>query len=114
MDSEAGSICQPCASGEPPLSEDKIEVFMLQRPDWQLVEVEGSKRLTRSFKFNDFKAALAFTNRVGEIAEAAQHHPQIITAWGSVTVVWWTHAIGGLHRYDFIMARKTDELMRDS
>ena len=113
MANNADSICQPCASGEPPLSEDKIEVFMLQRPDWQLIEVEGSKRLSRSFKFNDFKAALAFTNRVGEIAEAAQHHPQIITAWASVTVVWWTHAIGGLHRNDFIMARKTDELVSD-
>jgi 4a-hydroxytetrahydrobiopterin dehydratase len=64
------------------------------------------------FTFNDFAGALAFTNRVGALAEAEGHHPAILTEWGKVTVTWWTHAISGLHRNDFIAAAKTDALSR--
>ncbi len=76
----------------------------------QIVEREQVKRLERGFKFKNFVDALAFTNKVGEIAEAEGHHPVIITDWGKVTVTWWTHKIKGLHRNDFIMAAKTDRL----
>ena len=77
-------------------------------PEWQIVEQDGVKRLKRVFKFDDFAKALAFTNRVGEIAEEEDHHPVLVTEWGRVTVTWWTHKIGGLHRNDFVMAAKTD------
>src|SRR5207247_9003871 len=67
-------------------------------------------RLERVFHFPTFTAALAFTNRVGALAEAEGHHPALLTEWGRVTVTWWTHKIRGLHRNDFIMAAKTERL----
>ncbi len=71
---------------------------------------EGIERLERVFKFRNFAEALAFSNKVGEIAEEEDHHPAILTEWGRVTVTWWTHKIKGLHRNDFIMAAKTDRV----
>ena len=85
-----------------------------QIPDWQIVERDGIRRLERVFRLKDFAQALAFTNKVGAIAEAEGHHPALLTQWGSVTVTWWTHKIRGLHRNDFIMAAKTDRLAPDS
>ena len=73
------------------------------------MEHGGVGRLERVFSFPSFVEALAFTNHVGALAEDAGHHPAITTEWGRVTVQWWTHAIAGLHRNDFIMAAKTDE-----
>ena len=102
--------CVACRKGEPTLTEEEIAELKPQVPEWQIVEREGVKRLERTFKFRDFAAALAFTNAVGAIAEEEGHHPLIQTEWGRVTVTWWTHKIGGLHRNDFIMAAKTDEL----
>jgi 4a-hydroxytetrahydrobiopterin dehydratase len=61
------------------------------------------------YSFNNFVEAIAFTNRVGELAEEENHHPALLTEWGKVTVTWWTHKIRGLHRSDFIMAAKTDK-----
>jgi 4a-hydroxytetrahydrobiopterin dehydratase len=81
-----------------------------QIPDWQLVERDGISRLERTFEFPTFTDALAFTNRVGALAEEEGHHPALLTEWGRVTVSWWTHKIRGLHRNDFIMAAKTDAL----
>jgi 4a-hydroxytetrahydrobiopterin dehydratase len=81
-------------------------------PEWELLEVDGVKRLQRVFPFENFEQALAFTNRVGELAEAERHHPALLTEWGSTTVTWWTHKIKGLHRNDFIMAAKTDQIER--
>jgi len=81
-------------------------------PDWTVVEKDGIPRLERQFKLKNFAQALEFTNRVGEIAEAEDHHPALLTEWGRVTVTWWTHKIKGLHRNDFIMAAKTDDLYR--
>jgi 4a-hydroxytetrahydrobiopterin dehydratase len=79
-------------------------------PDWELVEVAGLKRLRRIFSFEDFAGALAFANTIGEVAEAECHHPALLTEWGRLTVEWWTHSVEGLHRNDFVMAAKTDEL----
>ena len=81
-----------------------------QVPDWELIEVDGIKRLRRVFSADDFAQALEFTNAVGELAESEGHHPALLTEWGSTTVTWWTHKIRGLHRNDFIMAAKTDDL----
>jgi len=84
-----------------------------QVPDWELIEVDGIKRLRRVFSADDFAQALEFTNAIGELAEAEGHHPALLTEWGSTTVTWWTHKIRGLHRNDFIMAAKTDELQQE-
>lgn len=105
--------CVPCRKGDPPLTRSEIDAYLPQVPDWSLKEHDGVPRLERVFKFKDFAESLVFTNRVGELAEAEDHHPALLTEWGRVTVTWWTHAIGGLHRNDFIMAAKTDEIYKD-
>jgi len=104
--------CIACRGGEPPASAEELREYQPQIPEWKVVEVEGVPRLQRLFKFKDFAAALEFTNRVGDIAEAEDHHPRLVTEWGRVTVEWWTHIIKGLHRNDLIMAAKTDEVFR--
>jgi 4a-hydroxytetrahydrobiopterin dehydratase len=102
--------CIPCQGGEATVTEEEMAELKPKVPEWQVVEQAGVKRLKRVFKFDDFAQALAFTNRVGEIAEEEGHHPVLVTEWGRVTVTWWTHKIGGLHQNDFIMAAKTDQL----
>ncbi len=105
--------CVACRAGEPTLTDAEIAGYQPQAPDWQIVERDGIKRLERVFRFKNFVEALAFTNRVGELAEAEGHHPALLTEWGKVGVTWWTHKIKGLHRNDFIMATKTDQLITD-
>ena len=102
--------CEACRRGAPTATAEERSVFLPQIPSWRIIEVEGEERLERTYRFPDFAAALAFTNRVGEIAEAEGHHPALLTEWGRVTVSWWTHKIGGLHRNDFIMAARTDAI----
>ena len=102
--------CVPCRGEEPPLTGEQIAALKPNVPDWQVIEVDGIQRLQRLFKFKNFAEALAFTNKVGELAEAEDHHPALLTEWGKVTVTWWTHKIRGLHKNDFIMAAKTDGL----
>jgi 4a-hydroxytetrahydrobiopterin dehydratase len=104
--------CEPCRKGAPTVTDDEARELMRQLPEWTIVEREGIKRLERVYAFPTFVAALAFTMRVGEIAEAEGHHPALLTEWGRVTVTWWTHKIRGLHRNDFVMAAKTDEEYR--
>ena len=103
--------CVACRSGEPALADSQIVEFQPQVSEWQVTEVDGVKRLERVFKLKNFVEALAFTNKIGVIAEQEGHHPLIVTEWGRVTVQWWTHKIKGLHQNDFIMAAKTDELI---
>ena len=102
--------CVACRGGEPTLTDDEISELLSQVPQWQVIGRDGIKRLENIFKFKNFSEALGFTNKVGEIAEMEGHHPAILTEWGRVTVTWWTHKIRGLHRNDFIMAAKTDQL----
>ena len=104
-----GMKCVACRKGEPTVTDAEIAELHPQVPEWQVVEGEGIKRLERVFKFENFAQALAFTNKVGGIAETEGHHPVLTTEWGRVRVSWWTHKIKGLHRNDFIMAAKTDE-----
>ncbi len=94
------------------LTDAEIYQRMPQVPEWQVKEVNGEKRLERVFKFKDFAEALAFTNKVGAIAEQEDHHPAITTEWGKVTVEWWTHKIHGLQQDDFNMAARTDALLK--
>jgi 4a-hydroxytetrahydrobiopterin dehydratase len=102
--------CVACNREAPTVTDAEIADLHPQIPDWALVELDGVKQLRRVFPFRDFAAALAFTNAIGEIAEGEGHHPALLTEWGRTSVAWWTHKIKGLHRNDFIMAAKTDEL----
>ncbi len=102
--------CEACRMGAPTVTGDEIAELTPQIPEWKIIERDGIKRLERSYTFPDFAEALAFANRVGEIAEAQGHHPDILTEWGKVTVTWWSHKINGLHRNDFVMAARTDGL----
>ena len=111
MDELKNKSCVPCSEGSAPMEESEISKLLKSVPEWKVVTEEGEKRLQRTFTFADFRKALDFTNKVGELAEAEQHHPMLVTEWGKVTVVWWTHSAKGLHRNDFIMAAKTSELL---
>ena len=107
-----GEKCVACRRGAPLVTEAEIKELKPQVADWELVERDGILRLERVFSFPSFAEALAFTDRVGALAEEEGHHPALLTEWGRVTVTWWTHKIRGLHRNDFIMAAKTDSLAR--
>jgi 4a-hydroxytetrahydrobiopterin dehydratase len=87
-----------------------VERAELQREvaQWGCVVHDGVERLERRFVFADFSTALDFANRIGALADAQDHHPEIVIAWGRVTVAWWTHVAQGLHRNDFVMAAQTD------
>lgn len=100
--------CVPCSGDTPTLTVREIAELKPKVPKWSVVKRSGTKRLERVFKFKDFAEALAFTDNVWEIAKSEDHHPAILTEYGRVTVTWWTHAINGLSRNDFIMAAKTD------
>lgn len=102
--------CEACRVGAPRVTPAEIAELKTQIPGWQILDREGIDRLERVFHFKNFVDALAFTNRVGDLAEQEGHHPALLTEWGRVTVSWWTHKIRGLHRNDFIMAAKTDRL----
>ena len=103
--------CVPChAGGIEPLTPAEIVKLQPDIPEWKLIREQNQDRLQRVFDFPDFKSAMEFSVRVGEDADDVGHHPAILTEWGKVTVTWWTHAIGGLHNNDFIMAARTDKL----
>lgn len=105
----AKGVCEPCRAGAPAVTAEELEALRPQVLAWNVAERDGVPRLERVFEFKDFAQALAFTNRVGAIAEEQGHHPALLTEWGRVTVGWWTHKIRGLHRNDFVMAARTDE-----
>ena len=104
--------CVACRRDSPRVTEAEIAELKPQIPEWELVEREGVQRLERVVRFASFAEALTFTNRVGALAEEEGHHPALLTEWGRVTVTWWTHKIHALHRNDFIMAAKTDALLK--
>jgi len=106
----AAGKCVPCRGGEPALTAAEIADLQLHAPQWQLKEVDGIQRLERVFKFKNYAEAIVFTNKIAAIAEEEDHHPLMVVEWGRVTVQWWTHVVKGLHKNDFIMAAKTDEI----
>ena len=105
--------CLPCSGDEPPVSKEEMEAMKPTVPNWKIGEKDGAPRLRRTFDFSDFQEALDFTNAVGELAEKEGHHPVITLTWGKATVEWYTHAIENIHKNDFIMAAKTDEIYED-
>ncbi|WP_323752525.1 4a-hydroxytetrahydrobiopterin dehydratase [Marinobacter sp.] len=108
MSELAKQHCEACRKGAPQATEDERSFLHGQIPDWNLVDADVEEKLQKVFKFKNFAQAQAFTNQVGDLAEAENHHPAVLLEYGKVTVSWWTHAIGGLHRNDFVMAAKTD------
>lgn len=101
--------CVPCRGGVPPLKGKELAV-LLERlgGGWRAVD---EHHLEKEYRFRDFRDALAFTNRVGEMAEVQGHHPDIYLAWGKVRLTVWTHKIDGLTESDFVFAAKADALL---
>jgi len=100
--------CIPCKGGVPPLRGREIEDLQAKLGgNWQVVE---EHHLEKEYVFKDFREALSFTNKVGELAEAQGHHPDIYLTWGKVRILLWTHKIDGLTESDFVLAAKIDEL----
>lgn len=102
--------CEACRIDAPRVSNAEIEQYGAQLPEWKIIERDGIMQLERTFTFRNFVQALDFTQRVGELAEKDDHHPAILTEYGKVTVTWWSHKIKGLHKNDFILAARTDEV----
>jgi 4a-hydroxytetrahydrobiopterin dehydratase len=100
--------CTPCKGGTPPLKGNTLKQMQSKLGDgWQVLD---EQKLEKQYKFPDFKQALAFVNRVGEVAEQQNHHPDIFFTWGQARIQLSTHSIGGLSESDFIMAAKISEL----
>jgi 4a-hydroxytetrahydrobiopterin dehydratase len=110
MEELAEKMCTPCRGGIPPLAREGAEGFRLQVPEWGLVD--DAHRIERSFRFVNFRAALSFVQRVGELAETQGHHPDISFGWGYATVSLHTKKINGLHENDFIMAGRIDRIFK--
>jgi 4a-hydroxytetrahydrobiopterin dehydratase len=104
-----GKSCTPCKGGMPPLTQGEAQSFQPQVPKWELSD--KARRIERTFRFKNFGEALAFVQKVGELAEAEAHHPDICFGWGYAKVALQTKKIKGLHENDFIMAAKIDRLV---
>lgn len=101
--------CVPCKGGMPPLKGDALRQLHIELGHgWDVV---NEHHLEKAFDFSDFSTALAFTNKVGELAEGQGHHPDIHLAWGKVRVVIWTHKIDGLTESDFVLAAKVERIL---
>jgi 4a-hydroxytetrahydrobiopterin dehydratase len=103
----ASKTCVPCRGDTPALKGKELEAIHRDVPEWKVV---NEQHITRNFTFPDFKQALAFVNRVGDVAEEQGHHPDILLGWGKAEITLWTHAINGLSESDFIVAAKIDKL----
>lgn len=108
----ADRTCIPCRGGVPPLKGTALAQIYNQLPERAEWNVVREHHLTRTYKFPDFKSALAFVNRLGALAEEQGHHPDILLAWGKAEITLWTHAVDGLTESDFILAAKMDQLPR--
>lgn len=110
MSDLASKNCEPCERGTPSLRREEQQSLLRQLQDgWEVVD---GHHLVRAFAFPDFATALAFTNRVGALAEHEGHHPEIQLGWGRVRVRIWTHVIDGLSENDFVLAAKIDRLLQ--
>lgn len=101
--------CVSCESGVPPLAPDRVQELLRAVPNWRLAQ--DGKRIRREWRVKDFTAGLEFFNRIGKVAEAEDHHPDLhLVGYRNVAIELWTHAIGGLSENDFVLAAKIDEL----
>ncbi len=106
VSSLAQKHCEPCRGGVPPLKGAELASLAAQVPGWTIV---AEHHLTKTFTFPDFKSALDFVIRVGAVAEAEGHHPDLYLAWGRVDVKTYTHKVDGLTESDFILAAKIEQ-----
>ncbi|MGH7470428.1 MAG: 4a-hydroxytetrahydrobiopterin dehydratase [Longimicrobiales bacterium] len=104
--------CEACRADSPQTTPEEANDYLKQAPGWQVVREDNINKLSKTYSFKNWNQAIAFTNQVGELAEEHGHHPAILTEWGRVNVKWWTHKIGGLHKNDFIMAAKCEDVAR--
>ena len=108
MSDLADKTCTPCRGGVPPLEGEALERLTAELGGgWKVV---GGHHLEKEYRFPDFRQALEFTNRIGELAEEVNHHPNIFLTWGKVKIELWTHKIDGLNEADFVWAAKADRL----
>ncbi len=107
MSDLAARSCVPCRGGVPPLTAEQIRPLREQLAGWEVVR---DHHLEKVYRFPDFRRALDFVNRIGALAEAEGHHPDLHLAWGRVRVEVWTHKIDGLTESDFVLAAKIDAL----
>lgn len=107
MSELAAKTCMPCRGGVPPLRGEELTKLQEQLEGWHVI---AEHHLEKNYAFPDFRHALDFTNKVGELAEEQDHHPDIYLAWGKVGIKIWTHKIDGLTESDFILAAKIDAL----
>ena len=92
------------------MEEQHIRALLADLAGWDLISIGDVPRVEKVYTFNNFQQALNFTNSVGALAEDVGHHPALLTEWGKVTVTWWSHDLGGVHRNDLIMAARTERL----
>jgi 4a-hydroxytetrahydrobiopterin dehydratase len=105
----ASMECVPCRGGVPPLDADEIGQFVADLGgDWTVVD---GHHIEKEYRFKNFREGLDFVNRVGELAESVNHHPEIELGWGRVKLTLFTHKIDGLHESDFVFAAKADRLL---
>ena len=102
--------CEACRRDSPSVTDEEVTQMKPEVPEWELTHENGIPKLDRVFTVKNFKVAMDFTNRLGELAEDQGHDPRLITEWGRVQVPWWTHKIRNLHRNDFVMAAKSDAI----
>lgn len=107
MSELASRECVPCRGGVPPLKGEPLAALLAQLQGWEVI---NEHHLKKEYRVKDFREALAFVNRVGELAEKQGHHPDLCFGWGRVEITIWTHKIDGLTESDFILAAKIDEL----
>lgn len=102
--------CEPCGADSPAVPPEEQEALLAELEDWRVEVVDGIPRISRTFATADFTAALDLAIRIGEMADIEDHHPRLVVEWGRLQVSWWTHAIGGLHMNDFVLAARCDSL----
>lgn len=106
----ASEKCEVCGPDSPRVEGDELQQLLQELPGWAVVDDAGLPQLVKKYEFENFLGAVGLHNQVAELAEEENHHPELITEWGGLTVKWWTHSIGGLHRNDFIMAARCEGL----
>ncbi len=108
----ASKTCEACRIDAPKVSDDEASLLIKEIEGWDVID-EGVKKLKKEFSFSNYNDSVDFSNKVADMADKEDHHPQIILEWGKVTVIWWSHKIKGLHKNDFICAAKTNKISKN-
>ena len=112
MSDLASNTCEACRIDASIVSDYEASLLIKEIEGWDLIN-DGIKKLKKEFSFSNYSDSVDFSNKVANMAEQEDHHPQIIMEWGKVTVIWWSHKIKGLHKNDFICAAKTNKISKN-